>query len=109
MARMGEGKAAYRVLVRRPGGKRPLGKPRRRWENNNIKIYLQEVGWGGMDWIDPAEDRDRWWTLVNALQQNAGNSRLTCIRSAVCDCKCTRRVVPKLWSADRRGSVDTLM
>jgi hypothetical protein len=49
-----------------PEGKRPLGRPRRRWEGN-IKMGLQQVGCGGMDWIDLAEDRDRWRTLVNAL------------------------------------------
>ena len=47
-------------------GKRPLGRPRRRWEDD-IKMDLQEVGCGGMDWIDLAEDRDRWWALVNAV------------------------------------------
>jgi hypothetical protein len=47
-------------------GKRPLGRPRRRWEDN-IRIDLQEVGCGGMDWIELAEVRDRWWALVNAV------------------------------------------
>ena len=56
----------YRVLVGKPGGKRSLGRPRRRWEDN-IKMDLQEVGWGGIDWIDLAEDRDRWRALVNAV------------------------------------------
>ena len=60
VARMRERKGAYRVLVGRLEGKRPLGRPRCRGEDN-IKIYLQEVGWGGgMDWIDLALDRDRW-------------------------------------------------
>jgi hypothetical protein len=53
-------------LVGRPGGRRPLGRPRRRWEDN-IKMYLQEVGWGGMVWIEMAQDRDRWRALVNAV------------------------------------------
>jgi len=61
----------------KPEGKRPLGKPRRRWEDD-IKMDLQEVGFGGMDWIDLAEARDRWRALVNAVMNlqvplNAGN------------------------------------
>jgi hypothetical protein len=64
-------------LVGKAKGKRPLGRPRRRWEDN-IKIDLQEVGWVGMDWIDLAQDRDRWRALVNAVMNlrvpyNAGN------------------------------------
>jgi hypothetical protein len=59
VARMGEGRSAYRILVRRPEGWRPLGRPRRRWEDN-IKTDLQEVGWEGVDWIAMAQDRDRW-------------------------------------------------
>jgi hypothetical protein len=66
VARMGEGKAAYRILVGRPEGRRPLERPRRRWEDH-IKVYLQEVGWDGVDWIDLAQDRDRWRALVNAV------------------------------------------
>ena len=59
MARMGEGRDVHRVLVGKPEGKRPLGRPRRRWEDN-IKKDLREVGYWGMDWIDLAQDRDRW-------------------------------------------------
>ena len=59
VARMGEGRGVYSVLVGKPEGKRPLGRPRRRWEDN-IKIDLQEVGCVGMDWIELAEDRDKW-------------------------------------------------
>jgi hypothetical protein len=66
VARVGEKRGAYRILVRRLEGRRPLGKPRRRWENN-IKMDLREVGWVGMNWIELARDRDRWRTLVNAL------------------------------------------
>jgi hypothetical protein len=53
VAHMGEGRGAYRILLGRPEGRRPLGRPRRRWEDN-IKMNLQEVGWNGMDWIDMA-------------------------------------------------------
>jgi hypothetical protein len=62
----GEGKGVYRVLMGKPGGKRPLGRLRRRWEDN-IKMDLQEVGGGGMDWPELAEDRDSWRALVNAV------------------------------------------
>jgi len=65
VARMGEGRGTYRVLVGKPEGKRTLGKPRHRWEVN-IKTDLQEVGCGGMDWIELAQDRDRWRALVIA-------------------------------------------
>ena len=61
-----ERRRVYRVLVGKPEGKRPLGRPRRRWEDN-IKMDLQEVGCGGMDWIELAQDRDTWRTLVNAV------------------------------------------
>ena len=54
------------VLVGKPEGKRPLGRPKRRWEDN-IKIYLQEVGCESIDWIDVAQDRERWRALVNAV------------------------------------------
>ena len=63
--RMGERRGVYRVLVGKPEGKRPLGRTRRRWEDN-ITMDLQEVGRGGMDWIELAQDRDRWRALVNA-------------------------------------------
>ena len=66
VARMGESRCVYRVLVGKSEGKRPLGRPRRRWEDN-IKVDLQDVGCGGMDWIDLAEDRDRWRALVNVV------------------------------------------
>jgi len=65
-ARMGEGRGVYRVLVGKPGGKRQLGRPRRRWEDN-ITMDLQEVGCGGRDWIELAQDRDRWRAFVNSV------------------------------------------
>ena len=63
---MGERRGVYRGLVGKPEGKRPLGRPRRRWEDN-IKMDLQEVVFRGVDWIRLAQDRDRWWALVNAV------------------------------------------
>ena len=66
VARMEERITVYRVLVGKPEGKRPLGRPRRRWEDN-IKMDLQEMGCGGIDWIELAQDRDRWRALVNAV------------------------------------------
>jgi hypothetical protein len=59
-------KMQYRIFVGNPDGKRPLGRPRCRWVDN-IKIDLREIGWGGMDWIDLAEDTDQWRALVNAV------------------------------------------
>ena len=67
MARMGEGRGVYRVLVGKSEGKRPLGRPRRRWEDN-IRMKLQEVGLGYGDWIELAQDRDRWRALVSAVR-----------------------------------------
>jgi len=66
VARMGERRCVHRVLVGKPEGKRPLGRPRHRWEDN-IKMDLQEVGCGGMDWIEMAQDRDRWRALVSGV------------------------------------------
>jgi hypothetical protein len=63
---MGEKRNVYRILVGKPEGKRPLGRPRRRWENN-IRMDLRDIGWGGMDWIDLAQDRDQWRALVNTV------------------------------------------
>ena len=62
----GERIGGYRVLMGEPDGKRPLGRLRRRWENN-IKIDLKKVGYGGIDWINLAQDRDRWRAIVNAI------------------------------------------
>ena len=68
MARMGEERGMYRVLVGKPEGKRPLGRPRRRWEDN-IRMDLQEVVLGYEDWIGRAQDRDRWRALVCAVRK----------------------------------------
>jgi len=63
---MGEERGVYRVLVGKLEGKKPLGRPRRRWLDN-IRMDLQEVGCGHVDWIGLTQDRDRWWTLVSAV------------------------------------------
>jgi hypothetical protein len=68
VARMGERRGAYRVLVGRPERKKPLGRPRRRWKDN-IKMSLQEVGCWGMDWIELARDWERWRALENAVMK----------------------------------------
>jgi len=65
---MGERRGVYRILVGKPEGNRPLGKTRHRGENN-IKMDLQEMGFGVMDWIELAQNRDRWWALVNAVMK----------------------------------------
>jgi hypothetical protein len=76
VAHLGEVRGAYNILVGRPEGRRPLGRPRRRWEDN-IKMYLREIGFGDMDWIHLSQDRDTWGALVNMVMnlqvpQNAG-------------------------------------
>jgi hypothetical protein len=63
---MGEKGNAYMILVRKPEGKRPQGRPRRRWVDN-IKMDLREIGWDGVDWMDMAQDRDHWKALVNTV------------------------------------------
>ena len=65
--RMGEDREVHRMLVGKPEGKRPLGRPRHRWEDN-IKMDLQEVGGGWRDWMELAEDRDRWQALVGMVR-----------------------------------------
>ena len=66
VARMGEGRDVHRILVGKPEGKRPLGRPRHRWEDN-IEMDLQEVGGGCGDWMELAQDRDRWRALVSTV------------------------------------------
>jgi hypothetical protein len=78
VARMDENRNVYRLLVGKPERKRPLGRPRRRWVDN-IRMDLGEVGWGDVDWIDLAQDRNRWRALVNSVLNlrvpwNAGGS-----------------------------------
>jgi hypothetical protein len=63
---MGEASGAYKILVARPEGRRPLARPRRRWEDN-IKMDLREIGFGDVDWINWAQDRGRWRALVNTV------------------------------------------
>jgi hypothetical protein len=67
VAHMGEDRGVHRVLVGKPEGKGPLGRPRRRWEDN-VKLDLQEVGWGCGDWMELAQDRDRWRALVGTVR-----------------------------------------
>jgi len=82
VARMGEERGVYRILVGKPEGKRLVRRPRRRWEDN-IKMDFQEVGCGVLDWIEMAQDRDRWRALVNTVKnlrfpKNAGNFLTSC-------------------------------
>jgi hypothetical protein len=65
-ARIGEKRNAYRILVGKLEGKRPIGRPRRRWVDN-IEINLREIGWGGMDWIDLAQNMEQWMAFVNTV------------------------------------------
>jgi len=81
VALMGEGRGVHRVLVGKPEGKRPLGRPRRRWEDY-IKMDLRKVG-GGEDWMELAQDMDRWRALVNTVMNfrvpySAGNFLTSC-------------------------------
>jgi hypothetical protein len=66
VARMGEERNVYKVLMGKPEGKRPLGRPRHRWEYG-IRMDLREIGWGRVDWIQLAQDRDWWQALVNIV------------------------------------------
>jgi hypothetical protein len=82
VARIGEERVVHRVLVGKPKGKRPLGRPRRRWEDN-IKMDVQKVGGGRGDWMELAEDRDGWRALVITVMNlrvpyNSGNYLISC-------------------------------
>ena len=66
MGCVGERRGAYRVLVCKPEGRSPLGRPRHRCEDN-ITMYLQEIGWYGVNWIDLPQDRNRWWAVLSAV------------------------------------------
>jgi hypothetical protein len=68
---MGEERNVHRVLVGKPEGKRPLGRPRRRWEDG-IRMDVREIGWGSVDWIQLTQDRDRWRVLVNTVIRRHG-------------------------------------
>jgi hypothetical protein len=66
VARMREERYVYKVLVRNPEGKRTLGRSRRRWEDG-IRMDVRDIGWGSVEWIQLAQDRDRWWAVVNTV------------------------------------------
>ena len=104
VARVGEERGVYRVLVGKPEGKKLLGRPRRRWVDN-IRMNLQEVECGYMNWIGLAQDRDRWRTLVSAVMNlrvpwNSGNF-LTICKPVSCTRRTLHHVVSKfaLWCA----------
>jgi hypothetical protein len=66
VARMGETRNAYRILMVKPEGKRPVGRPRRKWVDN-VKMDIREIGWAGMNWINQAQGRDQWRALLNTI------------------------------------------
>ncbi|KAJ4431420.1 hypothetical protein ANN_20017, partial [Periplaneta americana] len=105
VARMGESRNAYRVLVGRPEGKRPLGRPRRRWEDN-IKMDLREVGYDDRDWINLAQDRDRWRAYVrvamNLRSQNLQRSKADRFRDKLADLLNTERENVDVFSVQLR-------
>jgi hypothetical protein len=103
---MGEGRKVYRVLVGKPKGKRPLGRPRHRWEDG-IRMDLRETGWGAVERIHLAQDRDLWKALVNAVM----NFRVLAPRSqnlpALCDSEASRNVVYNTCVASRKRFLTT--
>jgi hypothetical protein len=66
VACIGKERNVYRVLMGKPEGKRPLGRPRHRW-GEGIRMYVREIGWGSVDWTQLAQDRDQWWAVVNTV------------------------------------------
>jgi hypothetical protein len=90
----GEKRNAYRILVGKPEVKRPLGRPRRRWEDN-FRMDLREIGWCGMDWIDLVQDRDQWRALVNtAMNLGWGNDCINgCVSSSSQRFQCNVKMV----------------
>jgi hypothetical protein len=79
---MGEDMIIYKVLLGKPEGKRPLGRPNHRWEDG-IKMDLTEIGWGSVEWIQVAQDRDRWRALVNTMM-NFRSDAMELVRNSIC-------------------------
>jgi len=111
VARMGEERGVYRVLVRKSEWKRPLGRPRRRWVDN-IRMGLQEVGCGYMDWTGLAQETDRWRTLVSVemnlrVPWNAGNFLTSC-KLVSCSRRTLHRGVSESYTLLRRGTFSSI-
>ena len=112
VACMGEERGVYKVLVGKPEGKRPLERPRRRWVNN-IRMDLQEVGCGYMDWTGLAQGRDKWRTLVSAVMNlrvpwNAGNFLTSC-KPVSCSRRTPHHGVSKYYHQDRLPNLQLLI
>jgi hypothetical protein len=102
VARMGEKNNAYKILVGKPEGKSPLGRPRRKWVDD-IQIDLREIGWDGMDWINLAQDSDQWMALSNTMMNlrvpsNAGKFLSSCTIGSFSRRAQLRKNVSKLQS-----------
>ncbi|PNF14331.1 hypothetical protein B7P43_G06031 [Cryptotermes secundus] len=104
---MGETRNAYKILVGKPEGKRPQGRPRRRWVDN-IRVDLREIGWDGMDWIDLVQDRDQWRALVNTDTQSVCTHRLALYADMLgvqlCHRKQTKNISYLRYGVDSSGS-----